>query len=317
MGATADARNATDAIDAAADEDLVRQFTGQTAVRDLAAAHECLNVAREDERRADRHARAEKAALTVAAFRYHVARFGTLPIFDALVMSSAFAVALCGLLIVAGVSATTIAVMLAVSWLVFGGGLWWILHDGVSETRQERIARCADALYAQRARHADARRESDRLARVAKDAMALLEGVEHATKATLRRRLRLDEIDALLRVDCARLSGPQFENHLAEAFRIHGYDVALTGQSGDQGVDLIVTAHGRRVAVQAKCYNGTVGNDAVQQAFAGMAFHGCQACAVVTNSRFTRSAKDLAAKIGCATVDGDGLRRLIAEGFRF
>jgi HJR/Mrr/RecB family endonuclease len=323
MGETAaDARHTTDAPgDAAADEDLLRQFTGQTAVRDIAAAHGWLDGAREDEQLAARRTRAEKAGLTVAAFRYHVARFGTLPVFDALVMSSAFAVLVCALLIAAGASATTIAVMLAVSWLLFGGGLWWILYDGASETRAERIARCAATLQAQRARFAEAKRASDQRARDVANAMVLVEGVEQATKATLRRRMRLDEIDALLRVDCASLDGPEFERHLAEAFRLHGYHVTLTGQSGDQGVDLIVTrggggnAGGRRIAVQAKCYAGSVGNDAVQQAFAGMAFHGCQACAVITNSEFTRSAKALASKIGCMTVDGAALRRMIAEGF--
>lgn len=299
------------------DEDLLQQFTGQAAVRDLAGAHRSLDAARVDEREAEQHVRREKRILTVAGFRYHVARFGTLPVFDALVMSSVFAIAMCALLIVARAPAMLIGIMLAVSWSVFGIGVWWILHDREpADTRGERIARCRTELLAQRARYAEALGTKQRRSHDVRAAMLLLEGIEHATKATLRRRMRLDEIDALLRVDCATLSGPQFEQHLAEAFRLHGYDVKPTGQTGDQGVDLIVTmAGGRRVAVQAKCYTGAVGNDAVQQAFAGKAFHGCDACVVVTNSEFTRAARELASKIGCATIDGAALRRMIKEGF--
>ena len=53
-----------------------------------------------------------------------------------------------------------------------------------------------------------------------------------------------------------------------------------------------------RIAVQAKGYVESVGNGAVQEALAGMAFYKCQRCAVITNSRFTAS-RGLAGRINC------------------
>ncbi len=113
------------------------------------------------------------------------------------------------------------------------------------------------------------------------------------------------------------MTGAQFEHFLCDVFRLHGYAVEPTGQSGDQGVDLIVQRPGGpRVAVQAKCYSGSVGNDAVQQAFAGMAFHGCQRCVLVTNSYTTRAANDLATRVGCSVIDGSTLPDLVRGDVR-
>ena len=106
--------------------------------------------------------------------------------------------------------------------------------------------------------------------------------------------------------------GRPFENFLAQVFEEHGYIVELTGKTGDQGVDLIVARGGSRAAVQAKGHVGTtVGNDAVQQVHAGMSFYRCNAAAVVTNSRYTPSARALAQRIGCRLIDGSEIPDLI------
>ncbi len=108
------------------------------------------------------------------------------------------------------------------------------------------------------------------------------------------------------------MTGGQFENFLAQVFEEHGYIVEKIGRCGDQGVDLIVARGGSRVAVQAKGYvGGTVGNDAVQQVHAGMSFHRCNAAAVITNSRYTPSARALAQRIGCQLIDGSEIPDLI------
>lgn len=127
----------------------------------------------------------------------------------------------------------------------------------------------------------------------------------------MRRMRREDEIRELLAVDLGLLSGTQFEEYLGAVFHLHGYMVEHTGHTGDQGVDLIVSSGSSRVAVQAKCYSNSVGNDAVQQAYAGRTFYGCTSCAVITNSRFTASAVELASRLGCTLIDGDGLPSLI------
>ncbi len=102
-----------------------------------------------------------------------------------------------------------------------------------------------------------------------------------------------------------------FEMFLAKVLSAHGYEVEQTGRSGDQGVDLIVTRNGRRVAVQAKGYSGSVGNAAVQEAYAGMAHYRCDACAVVTNSTFTSSAVSLAESTRCLLVHEVNFREFV------
>ena len=108
------------------------------------------------------------------------------------------------------------------------------------------------------------------------------------------------------------MTGANFENFLTKVFEERGYFVERTGRVGDQGVDLIVSRDGSRVAIQAKGYPGSpVGNAAVQQVHAGMSFYRCQAAAVVTNSQFTPSARALAERIGCKLIDAKQIPDLI------
>ena len=97
----------------------------------------------------------------------------------------------------------------------------------------------------------------------------------------------------------------EWENYLAEVFRELGAEVELTKTVGDQGVDLVVEINGRRIAIQAKGYENAVSNSAVQQAVAGKAPYGCDGCSVLTNSRFTRSAVELAASNRCTLIGED------------
>ncbi len=90
-----------------------------------------------------------------------------------------------------------------------------------------------------------------------------------------------------------------------------GYKVEATKVTGDQGADLILSKADLRIAVQVKGYFSSVANSAVQEAFAGMAYYKCHFCAVVTNSRFTPAAKDVARNIGCALIDEDTLPEVI------
>jgi hypothetical protein len=115
----------------------------------------------------------------------------------------------------------------------------------------------------------------------------------------------------LIHTDWRSLRGTGFESFLSRVFETLGYQVELTKVSGDQGVDLLVTGKGRRIAVQAKGYADSVGNDSVQEVVAGMAFYRCDSCAVVTNSRFTKPAESLAAVNHCRLIDGSRIPDLI------
>jgi len=107
------------------------------------------------------------------------------------------------------------------------------------------------------------------------------------------------------------LRAAEWEGFLKLVFTELGYQVELTGMSGDQGVDLVLRREGRKIAVQAKGYAGGVPNSSVQQAYAGQGFYECHACAVITNSRFTESARELAGKLGCVLVDEERLIRIM------
>lgn len=91
----------------------------------------------------------------------------------------------------------------------------------------------------------------------------------------------------------------EFEHHCAAILRSSGYrNVKVTQFSGDQGIDVFATKKGKKYAVQCKLYSGTVGNKAVQEAYAGKAFYNCDIAMVMTNSVFSKSAEDLARETG-------------------
>lgn len=94
--------------------------------------------------------------------------------------------------------------------------------------------------------------------------------------------------------DIDLMSGSEFESFVAKLFKKMGYKTTITKTSGDQGVDVLAQKADFIVAIQAKCYNGVVGNHAIMEAVAGMNYYKANKCMVITNSHFTKSAKELA-----------------------
>ncbi len=146
----------------------------------------------------------------------------------------------------------------------------------------------------------------------------------HAELSDVRRLLQTDaqSLDAirqslqfqretLLQENWKAMRGPEWEDFLVRVFRLLGAAVEPTGTSGDQGVDLIVTLGPQRYAIQAKGYVSSVGNGAVQEAVAGMAHYRCNACAVITNSRFTTGAIELAESNRCRLIGEDEVPSLV------
>lgn len=91
-------------------------------------------------------------------------------------------------------------------------------------------------------------------------------------------------------------SGIDFEYWVADRLREFGWVATVSQGSGDQGVDVVATKEGTRVAIQCKLYEGSVGNKAVQETIAGMSFYDLDRGAVVSTGKFTRSARNLAQK---------------------
>lgn len=113
--------------------------------------------------------------------------------------------------------------------------------------------------------------------------------------------------------ELSKLSGTEFEEYLAGLFQQQGYLVELTPTSGDYGADLLLTKEGQRIAVQAKCYTGSVGVAAVQEALSGMAYYQCQFAWVITTGNYTNNAVELAKKSQVRLLDSNELGKLIME----
>jgi restriction system protein len=109
------------------------------------------------------------------------------------------------------------------------------------------------------------------------------------------------------------MSGRQFEFFVAELFGAMGHRVTMLGGAGDQGVDIIVSYHGERVAVQCKNYRRAVGNKPVQEVFAGARHHSCQQAWVVAPAGFTRGAHELARSTGVSLHDANSIGRWIRQ----
>lgn len=113
-------------------------------------------------------------------------------------------------------------------------------------------------------------------------------------------------------VELDQLSGVEFEEFLAGLFRAQGYVVELTPNTGDYGADLILSKGGKRIAVQAKRYVGSVGIQAVQEALSGQAYYQCHTAWVITTGAFTPNAMELAKKSGVVMIGRNDLGTLMA-----
>lgn len=93
------------------------------------------------------------------------------------------------------------------------------------------------------------------------------------------------------------MDGHQYEYKCAEMLKRKGFSkVSVTKGSGDQGIDVLAYSGGKKYGIQCKYYSSPVGNFAVQEALAGAKFYDCNVAVVMSNTTFTKSAKELAQK---------------------
>ena len=110
-----------------------------------------------------------------------------------------------------------------------------------------------------------------------------------------------------------KLSGTEFEVYLAKLFKSQGYLVEMTPLTGDYGADLILYKEQQRIAVQAKCYTGSVGVSGVQEALSGMAYYQCHSAWVVTTGNYTVNAVELATQSKVRLFGRNELGKLILQ----
>lgn len=90
------------------------------------------------------------------------------------------------------------------------------------------------------------------------------------------------------------MTGIQFEVFLKEMFKILGYTVHKTPDSGDYGADLYMEKGGKKYVVQAKRSKGKIGLSAVQEVVTSKAHYNAEIAVVITNNYLTANAKTLA-----------------------
>ena len=111
--------------------------------------------------------------------------------------------------------------------------------------------------------------------------------------------------------DIDAMTGFEFEDFIVDLFTKLGYVVEKKKRSREQGLDLLLLKHGERIAVQAKRNKRPIGNKGVQEANAARMYYSCQRAIVVTNSVFTKPAKQLAARCYVELWDREVLKEKI------
>jgi HJR/Mrr/RecB family endonuclease len=109
------------------------------------------------------------------------------------------------------------------------------------------------------------------------------------------------------------MSGQEFEHLVENVLLSIGADVTRTPKSGDQGVDLMVRFKGLKLAIQCKRSAASVGNKAVQEIVSGKLFYKADHALVVSDSRFTKSARQLASSLDVHLVRHLGLPQKVRE----
>lgn len=108
--------------------------------------------------------------------------------------------------------------------------------------------------------------------------------------------LSSSHIPQKIKPNVSEMSGLDFESYCAMVLAKKGFThIMVTPASGDFGADLIAQdKKGLRWVFQCKRYSGRVGNSAIQEVVAAKAHYQADRAGVMTNSRLTEKAKQLA-----------------------
>lgn len=110
------------------------------------------------------------------------------------------------------------------------------------------------------------------------------------------------------------MEGHDFERFCATVLAHNGFDrIKVTQGSGDQGVDIIAYKDDEKYGIQCKRHSSDIGNRAVQEVFTGKTYYQCHVGVVLTNRNFTKSAVDLANRIGIVLWNRDKLLQMVEK----
>jgi HJR/Mrr/RecB family endonuclease len=117
--------------------------------------------------------------------------------------------------------------------------------------------------------------------------------------------------DNLTMLDIDKMDGLEFERYLVKILDQLGYGAIRLTETYDYGVDIIAVKNGVTWGIQAKRYNGLVKADAVRQAVTALKKYHCDRAMVITNSYYSKVAKELANCNDCTLIDRDTLRHWV------
>lgn len=157
------------------------------------------------------------------------------------------------------------------------------------------------------------RLEGDDRARVESEAQAIRDAVRDGRERTDRLRQQARRADLKL-AQLASLTPEGFEEFVAELFEALGYDVELSGGTGDEGADLRVRRKGLVAVVQCKYHSrGVVGSPELQK-FLGTVHHTqSHKGFFVTTRTFSLAAEKFVAEHPIELIDGPRLVELVHE----
>ena len=126
---------------------------------------------------------------------------------------------------------------------------------------------------------------------------------------TVRRSIQKRRLRRIARSNVAvdDMTWAEFEYFVADWLKDRGYTNIRLTEHYDLGVDIVAKKDGITWGVQVKHYSGLVGINAVRQVVVALKKYKCDRAMVVTNSRFSRPAIEIANSHDCVLIDGSGL----------
>lgn len=109
------------------------------------------------------------------------------------------------------------------------------------------------------------------------------------------------------------LDPTDFEHFVAHMLQRMGYAVEVTGQTGDEGVDLIARRDSAVAVVQCKRYRGTVAASVVRDLYGTMMHNHATEAWLVTSGKVSKQAREWAEGKPMYLFDGDRLQWWLDE----
>jgi len=110
-----------------------------------------------------------------------------------------------------------------------------------------------------------------------------------------------------------KMTGLEFERYIVGLLKAQGYTNIKLTEEFDYGIDIIANKGTIRWGIQVKRYSGLVKADAVRQVVTALKKYNCERSMVITNSKFSEVARELAKSNNCVLVDGETLSRWVRK----